>query len=424
MLRIGFSRRRLLKPIDELGRFVARQRLQPDHRQQSIALQFAQQVGQKTSAEVLRAHRGQEEDRRAGQMADGERDELQAFLVGPLQIVEDEDHRMLPRTHADEFDHGVVQSASVVPGALDPVGPISRPDAAGAEQHQFVPRRRPELSVEVGVFRQGDGVQQIGPEAKRERALGPASAHRQVDHALRGKILDETVEQMTLADAGLADHHDQAAAALPGLRQVLAEGLQLRRTTHRDRTRGGELAALGNRRRPRDGLLERLVEVGRGGRPLFENALVERVGLLVGRNTQLALEKVTALAILVKRRGAHSIRHEKAHQAPVYVLAVAVDPERPLGRLDTRGNLSGLFLAIEEVDEGLQCGLLQTASDGDQPVIEIGRIDGETLQEATGVARGRLGEPVGAAVGGQALEFAGVDPDQVGVERDHLALHA
>ena len=259
---------------------------------------------------------------------------MQALLIGPLQVVKGQDQRLLRRTGADQFDHRIVESAAIVPAAFCLAGPRT---TIGAKQRQFVPHRRSERLVELGDLRQRASAQQVRPYGEVERALGPPPTRHQADRVILADIPEEAVEQMAFADPGLADCDDQAAAPFPGLRQTLVQGPQLLRSTHHDRTRARHCCAARDRRRPGAVRLERPFHVGRLGGTLLENAPVERVRFIVGRNPQLTLEKVVALAVLVQRRGAHPAGHVKAHQTSVHVLPIAVDPERALSRLDGSG---------------------------------------------------------------------------------------
>ena len=224
---------------------------------------------------------------------------------------------------------------------------------------------------------------------------------------------------MALSDAGLADDGHETASAPCNLFEVLGQGAQLSGPANRQALGRGEPPAV--LKRP-GGFLFRGQSFGRVQRALIENAPIERLGFLVRGHAQLPFENGAAGAVLGQRRGAHALGQVELHQAAVQILSEGVDAQRAARGFNRGAYVRTRFLVGEKALEGLHRQIPIPAPGLRQPIFEIRRIDAQAGEEFTPVQRRRLDQRIWRTLGDQAVEFARVDPDGLGVQRNHLAL--
>ena len=155
----------------------------------------------------LRAPEGQrEEDRRLGPAPQERDQQLDRCLVGPVEVVEDDDQRAFPREELEQLAGGPVGAIPLVGnGATAARGGTAQGREDVVELSRVL--RGPRLA-ELELLRGDVGVQGVGPDAERQvpLELRRRATENEVPALLRPTV--QLREEMRLADPGLAVERD------------------------------------------------------------------------------------------------------------------------------------------------------------------------------------------------------------------------
>ena len=193
-----------------------------------IALDLGEQRAQRMAAVELVDAVGQDDEHAlAAERAGEEGDEGAGRGVGPVEVLEREDHRRLTAEAVEEAEHGLEEAS-----LRGPVGPLVRRRRAGQ------PREEPgQLGAVARMQRVEGGMAVAGetPERRRQRGVGQlalAELDGVAGEDLRAGRLgpaQELIDEPRLADAGVTRHEGERRAAGGGGRQRVLELLQLGR---------------------------------------------------------------------------------------------------------------------------------------------------------------------------------------------------
>jgi len=197
-------------PGQQLGQVAAAQALQLDTLGPAAAVQLGQERAQRVAAVQLVAAVGQHQGDPAAQVADQEPEQVAGGLVGPVQVLDHQQHRAAlgqPVQHPEqqlEQAHGS-QRGLGRPGAgrTPELGHQPGQLAAGPAQHP----------LQLGGVQQADQWPQrlhqrgVGRDAVADVQAAAGEGDRPAGPA------DQVVDQPGLADAGLARHHHDGGLA-------------------------------------------------------------------------------------------------------------------------------------------------------------------------------------------------------------------
>ncbi len=158
--------------------------------------------GQHGRREPARAERGGDQQRRARRAAQEVGDELERRVVGPLQVVEQDDHRRAGGELLEQRADGAVRAVALVlqRRRRRRVARADRGEHAGELRHAVAEHPLQPVLAEPG----GVVVERVDPDAEREVALELGPAAGEDDAAALGAARGELLEHPRLADPGLA----------------------------------------------------------------------------------------------------------------------------------------------------------------------------------------------------------------------------
>ncbi len=197
-------------------------------------------------------------------------------------------------------------------------------------------------------------------------------------------------EQAGLADAGLANHGGQPAAARAGLLQAGDQGGALGGAADEGRLGGPGL---------------------RPGASRAANLLGQLAGVRLGGRAQLEVEGGGQLGVGGQGLAAAAQAGQAAHQAAAGPLVQRVVGQQAPVAL---GRVGRAALGLGEAQQGGQVAVAQGGARRGQPVVvQLG-------QQVAGVEVGRPPEVGQVGPAGQALELPGIDRQRVGAQADRL----
>ena len=285
----------------------------------SAASSSTSRVSPGASSEILVARGDHEQQRPLGEPAGHEGDEAQAHLVGPVQVLENDEQRTLPRQLGE---HGVQALEEAEVSLPRDVRRRGAPPSSGKSR--------------ASSARRGDG-------RPRGRVSSAWPARSASIHGWNGRIcsvscawparmrvpraaaiaLISSMSRLLPMPASPADEDDLALAA-PRRLQPAAEPPELGLAPDEGRVDGG--------RRPRARAEAAPGGRGRPGRPL-EDLEVEPPRRRLGLHAQLLLQHGHAGLVLAKRGGPPALPRVQPHEGAVGLLLDGIEREQPRGRL-------------------------------------------------------------------------------------------
>ena len=253
----------------------------------------------------------------------------------------------------------------------------------------------------------GRSAERVDPGAERQDLLAlVAPAHHHAGAARLGRA-DEVGHEPGLADAGLAEdgHH----AALTGLRllECVLERGDLGRPTDQRHLDGRRPRHPGGGRRGHHGL-----QPPRRGR--LQDLLVQRLGLGLRLDAELAAEHGDALLVLPERRAPPPEVGVEAHQRAMHRFLQRVQREQSQRRLHARLGGAGPALLGEQPRQPLQRQLAQALALAQQPLLERRLVDHEAAEQIATIERAGLFQRPGRPLGHALLEQGSVHLDRAG----------
>jgi len=353
--------------------------------------------------------RDHEQDGPPPEPAAEKREQPDAHVVGPVQILEDDQHGLARGEALEQAAHGLEE----VPVVRRPGGGRSgRQRQLGKEPRQFRQPAGVDRIEHFLILVEAGPAQRIDPDAEGQHALPFIRPSSEDPQATLGRFGTQFGDQTALADARLADErHD---AALPAPRAV--HGLLESRHRH---------AATDQRRVPRRILRaprRRHALRARAGRTLPEQFLVEPSRRVLGHRPQLSLERVDADLVLTASRARPPQARIEPHERAVDRLLQGVEGEEAERSLDRRLRRPRGALVGEQPPERVERHLSQPLALEEQPLLE-GRLPHARPGEEVALVEGRRArEIVGAARGRSPLELRDVDIDRRRLDGDCVAL--
>ena len=293
----------------------------------------------------------------------------------------------------------------------------------GKEPGQLRPPHGAERSEELLVVDQTAPAKRVDPRRERQHLLALVTVAHEHAPARSQRLLAQLCGQPALADAGLADHRDEAGPTRPGGLQRVAESsklepapdegrLRLWRPGRRQTGPGGAVSAGRPRRRGS----------WRRRQPPLENLPVERLGLRFRLGAQLARERAHAELVLAERGPAIAELSVQAHQRPMHALLHRIQRHEPQRRLHRRLEGPCVALQRQELPQRFECQFAEPPALGDQPFLEGGLLQRKPLQEIALIERGGPLEGRATAAGRALLELLHVRSDELRIERHVVAL--
>jgi hypothetical protein len=138
--------------------------------------------------------------------------EAETHLVGPVEILEDQQYRSPQGKMPDELRHALEELA-VVHRVLR--GPVAGNAQLGEKACQLGPPRRVEALDRFRISVDVPGTQGVDPWGERQDLLGFVTASHEDTASTCHRLGGDLGQQATLADARLADHDHELAVSLP-----------------------------------------------------------------------------------------------------------------------------------------------------------------------------------------------------------------
>ena len=348
-----------------------------------------------------------------------ESQEPEAHLIGPVEVLEDQDGGLSESHSLQELSHGLEELGGIGGGG-------ARRRAGrdlGEQPGQLRAPDRTEPVERLAVGGETTGAQDIDPRPEREHLFRLEAPAEQDARAFAAGLGDQLGDQAALADAGLAHHGDELTLACERGLQRVPEVCQLDLAAHDGSLAGQRVrveqpfhsgargaAASGVRRGCR-----------RVSRLPFQDLLVQRPRLVIGLGSQLALERRHTDLVLAESGPAPAELGVKAHERPVHRFLEGVEGHQPQSGLHGLVERACVPLLGEEPRERLQGELAQPQPLGEQPLLEGRLLQREPLEEVALVEGNRLLEGFPGAPGYTLLEGPHIRGHEGGLERDSLA---
>lgn len=222
-----------------------------------------------------------------------EGEEPGAHGVRPVQVLDDDDDRLLGRQGADQLEHRLEEQR----GRRRRRGWVGRGQELGKKRRELRARGSTETLANGCVECCAAAPERLDPRPEGQRLLGlVAAAERQpagVERVARRELLD----QPALADSRLAGDQHHVAPGVEHARERLAQALELARPSDHRRVHATRARRRGERRgRPPERRVGRLQDLP-----------VELAGLLLGLGAELAPQARHAGLVLLQRHRAPSL---------------------------------------------------------------------------------------------------------------------
>src|SRR5262245_23793418 len=134
--------------------------------------------------------------------------EAHGHLVGPVQILENHDQGLLGCEYANELEDTLEQQARIRPTTCRPVRCLH----FGEKSCQLRPVSRPELLKKLTVLGEAGSTEGVRPGSKWKGPLRFVTAADEDRHAAARGLVRELRNELGLANACLAKHHDDSTA--------------------------------------------------------------------------------------------------------------------------------------------------------------------------------------------------------------------
>ena len=249
--------------------------------------------------------------------------------------------------------------------------------------------------------------QRIDPRPEGQDLLALVRAAEQDGTAPARSLCREISQQPALTDPGLADDRHDLAVSGPGRGHDLVELGHLGVAAD-ERAIGGP-GCTGERHR------HHLTWA------LSEDLLIERLGLGLGLDAQLALEDLDALLILPERGGPAPELPVQPHQRPVHGLLQRVEREQAKRRLHCGCGGAARALVSKPPRERFERQFAQPLSLRHEPVLEDRLGHAEPRQQVAAIEPDRLLKGRRRSLADGAFEGSGVRLDRIRGQRDGIS---
>ena len=298
---------------------------------QVASAQLVQRVPQEGGLqEILVPHGGDGEQAPSLQAPACEGQEPEAHLIGPVEVLEDQDGGLSEGHSLQELSHGLEELGGIGGGG-------ARRRAGrdlGEQPGQLRAPDRTEPVERLAVGGETTGAQDIDPRPEREHLFRLEAPAEQDARAFAAGLGDQLGDQAALADAGLAHHGDELTLAGERGLQRVPEVRQLDLAAH-----DGSLA--GQRVRVEQPFHSGARGAGASGvrrgrrrvsRLPFQDLLVQRPRLVIGLGSQLALERRHTELVLAESGPAPAELRVQAHERPVHRFLEGIEGHQPQTR--------------------------------------------------------------------------------------------
>ena len=331
---------------------------------------------------LLGAPRQGDEERAAAQPVHEVAEEAERCLVGPVDVVDDDDAGALPADAVGDESADRLVEACLGREAVEG----RRRRGAELGQQSCGLETPPGSRRIVGVRRLQGGAHQLHHDAEREPGLLLEAPHGRCPGVTIVGDRRELVAQPGLADPGLADDREGLAIGLDRLERA-PQDLDLVVAAHERVARVGAafgLAARLDRRGRRVGTLE--------------DRVVERRRLVEWPDAELAVEHPHAFAVLLERARAVAGVGEEPDQLPVRGLVERIEGEPAPRSRDRAGVISTCSEQCSQPVERHRDLAPELLGRQLLPVVELGAVaEPEALEERPAVERDRRSEGTEAA---------------------------
>ena len=397
----------------------SREREPSDSRLSVTSAQLVQRVPQKGGLqEILVPHGGDGEQAAMLQAPPREGQEPEAHLIGPVEVLEDQDGGLHEGHSLQELSHGLEELGGIGGGG-------ARRRAGrdlGEQPGQLRAPDRTEAVERLAVGGETAGAQDIDPRPEREHLFRLEAPAEQDARALAAGLGDQLGDQAALADAGLAHHGDELTLACERGLQRVPEVRQLDLTAHDWRLAGQRVRVeqpfhSGARGAGVSGMRRRHRRVCREP---FQDLLVQRPRLVIGFGSQLALERRHTDLVLAERGPAPPELGVQVHERPVHGLLEGVEGDQPQSGLHGLVERACVPLLGEEPGKRILGQLAQPRPLREKPLLEGRLLQREPLEQVAPVEADRLLEGFPGAAGHTLLEGLHVRGHERGLERNRL----
>ena len=336
--------------------------------------------------------RGRDDEEPPGvEAAADEREEPDAHVVGPVEVLQEEDDR-LPLGEAREEGPDGLEKGPVVRG----VDRRRRARDLGDEPGQLAPPAREESLENRQVVGDAPAPEGVHPWREGQDLLGLPGAADEHPIAVSFRYGRHFGEEPGLSHAGFADHGEQAPVARADVGERRLEARQLGRAAdQRERRR-----QVGERGRDRPSGEHPRLQAGRptielrcrarlrgrpAGHPTAQDRLVESPRPRLGVEPELPLQHIQAHVVLPECGTASAKPDVEAHHGPVDRLLERIQRQQMQRRPERQVGMTLPALVDEETRQRLDGQFAEPLTLDQEPGLERFGLDAQAVQELSPV---------------------------------------